>query len=124
MRLQFYPEPPDSTEEGAIQSFIRKDLKKRPDLRLLVEDFFDKVRNAQSLDPFFRNQTIAPLKYINGDLYEMRIPQKRGGGVVRIYFIKHPGDDGLLVLLDGELKKDTAPGKTGRAEKRMKDYLK
>jgi hypothetical protein len=115
MKLMFYPEQLDSKKEGLVQEFIRKVLKKHNDLRLRVEKFFEKVRESKSLDPFYKDDTIAPLRGI----LEMRIPKTRSGGVVRIYFCKHPKIMDLLVLLDAELKKDTEPSKVDRALERL-----
>lgn len=121
MKLMFYPKPLDSKEEGLVQEFIRKDLKKRYDLRLLVDVFFEKVRKSNSLDPFYADETIEPLKK---GIEEMRIPKTRKGGVVRIYFCKHPQTPDLLVLLDAELKKDTQPSKIDRAIERLYNFQK
>jgi hypothetical protein len=121
MRFLYYPKHLYPEDEGDVETFIRKDLKKRLDLRSLVDDFRQKVQGATSLQPFYDDETI---KYLAKDgIFEMRIPKTKSGGVVRIYFCHHPKIENVLVLLDAELKHDRTPQKTDRAKDRMKIFL-
>ncbi len=117
----FYPQHLNPNEEGSVKEFIRKDLKKYNDLRLLVQKFLDRVYASGSLQPFFNDETISPLSYCG--IFEMKIPKTRKGGVVRIYFCYHCKIDKLLVLLDAELKHEKVPGKIDRAIERMKIFV-
>lgn len=121
MKFSFYPKHLHPEEEGDVETFIRKELQKRPDLRLLVNKFLDRIRKTESFEPFYQDETI---EYLAGDeIYEMRIPKTRSGGVVRIYFVMHPQVDGLLVLLDAEIKHGKPGKRKGRAKERKKTFL-
>ena len=116
-----YPDYDVGEPGSLIKRLIKKDLKRRYDLALGVENFLKKVEKAETLTPFEDSDEII---YLANDCYfEMRIPKTRTGGVVRIYFIKHPNDSKLLVLLDGELKKGKELKIKDRVKKRKFNFL-
>ena len=119
MKLIWYPSYLENDTESSVKVFIRKDLAKYHDLRLRVESFLKKMEVLQDLQPLFSSEQLAPVR--NG-LYEMRIPPQRRGGVVRIYYCTGLVEKSTLVLLDAEFKKETAPGRTETALKRMATY--
>jgi putative component of toxin-antitoxin plasmid stabilization module len=120
LRLEYYPEDAEPNCEGYVKEFLRKDLKKRRDLRSRVESFFAKLETMKDLGPLFRSGQLASL----GDgLYEMRIPPVAHGGVVRIYYCECPNDSLRMMLLDAELKHEKAASRHDAARKRMVRYL-
>jgi hypothetical protein len=75
-------------------------------------------RRNGSLDLMLKSDQIGQL----GDgLYEMRIPKSKRGGVVRIYFCYSESNRQELILLDSELKHETAPSKLKIARKRLRE---
>jgi len=120
VKLVWYPSYLENDDDASVKAFIRKDLAKYQDLRLRVDSFLKKLAVLQDLQPLFSSEQLAP---VHDGLYEMRIPQRRRGGVVRIYYCIGQDDKDTLVLLDAELKKETAPGRTETALKRMGLYL-
>lgn len=120
MKYSWYPLFLDPTAKEKVQIFIQKDLKKYHDLQLRVRDFLALVKKTENLEPYYKSQEISKL---DGALQEMRIPPRRRGGVVRIYFCLNPEDSQEIMLLDAELKHETAPGRTDIAKKRLKEYL-
>jgi hypothetical protein len=120
VKLIWYPDFLESNEGASVKAFIRKELAQYPDLRLRVEAFLEKLKVLLDPQPLFKSEHLAPLG--NG-LFEMRIPKRRRGGVVRIYYCVGKDDQKTWVLLDAELKHETAPGRTGTAHRRMAIYL-
>ena len=120
MKLIWYPDFLESFEGASVQAFISKELAKYPDLRLRVETFLKKLQALQDPQPLFNSEQLAPL---GAGLFEMRVPKRRRGGVVRIYYCVGKDDLKTWVLLDAELKHETAPGRTETALKRMAIYL-
>jgi len=109
--IEYYPEDIGGQDVARIKKFVQKGLSKRRDLKILVEKFLQKVEESSSLQPFFDSQQVVALEFVTMNygrektrLYEMRIPPKRSGGVVRIYFIQCKDDDRRILLLDGEIK--------------------
>ena len=120
MRFSWYPQFLEPDAQAKVQKFIQKDLKKYPDLVIRVREFLISVEKVENLDSYYKSEEMAKLE---GALHEMRIPPKRRGGVVRIYFCVNPEDSRELMLLDAELKHETKPGRTDTAEHRLKEYL-
>lgn len=111
MIIEYYPEDIGDQDAARIKKFVQKGLSKRRDLKLLVEKFLKKVEESSTLQPFLDSGQISTLELVHMNygrektrLYEMRIPPKRSGGVVRIYFIQCKDDDKRILLLDGEIK--------------------
>jgi putative component of toxin-antitoxin plasmid stabilization module len=120
VKLIWYPSYLENDEKASVKAFIRKDLAKYPDLRLRVKTFLDRLKDLQDLQPLFNSEQLAP---VHDGLFEMRIPPRRRGGVVRIYYCVGQDDSKTFVLLDAELKHETDPGRTGTALKRMATYI-
>lgn len=120
MRLTWYPQHLDPSASAKVKEFFTKELKKHADLRERVGSFLENIAKVNDLQLLFEAEKIAPL---SGGLYEMRIPPRRRGGVVRIYYCHDPVDYQTLYLLDAELKHETAPGRTDTAKKRMNEYF-
>ncbi len=120
MIIKFFPAEIEPDKEGAVQVFIRKNLAKRPNLQLRVKEFLKKVDEVDDLSPFFKNESITPIK---DDLYEMRIPKRSKKGVVRIYFCFHPENPMILILLEAELKHKKEAMNKETAMKRLKIYM-
>ncbi len=119
MKFIWYPVFLDPEANPKVETFIQKDLKKYPDLVLRVRDFLKAIGTVRSLDQYYKTEEISKLK---GGLLEMRIPPRRKGGVVRIYFCVNPEDSQEIILLDAELKHETAPGRTNPATQRLREY--
>jgi len=115
----WYPIFLDPEASPKVQTFLTKDLKKYPDLVLRVRTFLKAVEKVSTLLPYYKSEE---MKKIEGDLHEMRIPQRRRGGVVRIYFCVNPHDSQELILLDAELKHETEPGRIQTALQRLRQY--
>ena len=120
LKFSWYPHFLDPDATAKVQKFIQKDLKKYPALLLRVHDFLSAVEKVENLDSYYKSEEMAKL---DGALHEMRIPPKRRGGVVRIYFCVNPEDSREIMLLDAELKHETKPGRTDTANCRLKEYL-
>jgi hypothetical protein len=120
MRFDWYPENLDPPAEAAVKRFITKDLKKQAELLMRVKEFLKKVQDADDLQPFFSAGTMGAL---SSGLFEMRIPPRRNGGVVRIYFCRNPKDKGCLVLLDAEFKNETAGARIDVARDRLSKFM-
>ena len=110
MRVEYYSEDKNK-EDTRFKKFLKKDLQKRKDLKILVESFIVKVTDSKTLDPFLATEEISSLELIRTRegkeetrLHEMRIPKARKGGVVRIYFIQSKYNSSCILLLDGEVK--------------------
>lgn len=119
MKLIWYPAFLESDEGASVKAFIRKDLAKHQDLRLRVEAFLAQLKDLQDPQPLFNTEQLAPVR---DGLFEMRIPKRRRGGVVRIYYCFDNDDRKTWVLLDAELKHETAPARTDTALQRMALY--
>jgi len=119
MTFTWYLQNIDPDEAPSVEAFIEKDLKKRPDLYSLVHKFLKRIKQTECLDEYYKTKQLYKLE---GQLHEMRIPIKRRGGVVRIYFCYNPEDSLNLILLDAELKHKTKPERLDNAKKRLKQY--
>jgi hypothetical protein len=83
MRFSWYPHFLNPDAHAKVQKFIQKDLKKHPDLVIRVRKFRISLEKVENRDSSYKSEEMAMLE---GALHEMRIPPKRRGGVVRIYF--------------------------------------
>lgn len=119
MTFTWYPQNIDPEEAPSVEVFIEKDLKKRHDLYSLVNKFLKRIKQTECLDEYYKTKQLYKLE---GQLHEMKIPKKRPGGVVRIYFCYNPEDSLNLILLDAELKHKTKPERLDNAKKRLKQY--
>ncbi|HQL06034.1 MAG TPA: hypothetical protein PLU33_12950 [Treponemataceae bacterium] len=119
MTFTWYPQFLDAEAAPKVKEFLDKELKKRPDLYQLTKDFLKKLKKVESLDEYYKTEIMEKL---DGHLHEMKIPKKRPGGVVRIYFCYNPEDSLNLILLDAELKHKTKPERLDNAKKRLNQY--
>lgn len=111
MKILYYPDPLDDTNEGGpIRRFIKNLSKERPPkLWNLVKDVFEKVENAENLDFFIRNSIVKRLGNVGEPIFEFRIPPgKKKGGVVRIYFCYQKDNSNNLILLSAEKKEESS----------------
>nr|WP_321305695.1 hypothetical protein [uncultured Sphaerochaeta sp.] len=111
MTIEYYPLTAKDEGFSRIEKFVRKELRKRKDLAILVQEFLKRVKKSSTLQAFKDVEEIADLEFAttcNGRdkvrLQEMRIPIQRKGGVVRIYFIESRYSKNKLLLIDGEIK--------------------
>ena len=119
MEFEWYPQYMDPDAKAQVQSFIHKKLAKHKELYVQVLEFLRKLKETEELETFY---TSGWLKQLSGGLHEMRIPPRRPGGVVRIYFSFNPLKEHSLLILDAELKKDREAEKTDTASKRLTEY--
>ncbi|ACR80643.1 hypothetical protein [Kosmotoga olearia] len=122
LKIYYYPEPLLDRRRKPVKFFLNDLKKKRPALHKKVDLQIKKLMRANIFifNEMIKNKNIYPL----GDgLYELRVPKRAKGGVVRLYFMFSPWEEEALILLDAELKKqDSASTKT--ALTRQKDVLK
>jgi hypothetical protein len=100
-----------------VEKFLSSLRKKRPDLWSLVDQQMRSIRHLATLEPLVKTEVVGNLKGRKAPLWEFRIPKRRPGGVVRIYFCYRTEEPGCIILLDAELKKGTVAN-TFLAEKR------
>lgn len=131
MNLKFYPGLEDvdlrcgyDETRGYVGKAL-KDLSKRySDVFLRVNVFFNKLENVKKIDEYLKNEEI--YQFPGTDLFEMRIPKQRKGGVFRIYFCFSLEDDKSddLILLDAEMKHKKQPMRLNNAKDKLKEYYK
>ena len=122
LKIYYYPEPLLYRRRKPVKYFLDDLKEERPVLHKKVDFQIKKLirGNIFTFNEMIMNKNIYPL----GDgLYELRVPKRAKGGVVRIYFMFSPWEEEALILLDAELKKqDSASTKV--ASMRQKDVLK
>lgn len=66
---------------------------------------------------------VSNISYSKYPLFEFRIPPRRRGGVVRLYFAHKRGNPNTIVILSAEFKKksEAKPEKIKQAEKRYQE---
>ena len=102
-----------------------KDLSKyHKDVFEKVRAFLTKLKGAARLQDYITAEEI--YRFPGADLYEMRIPKQRRGGVFRIYFCPslEEGKTNELILLDAEFKHKKEPMRLDSARKILKQYYK
>lgn len=131
MNLKFYPGLDNvdlnkeyDTSKGRVGKEL-KDLSKRyKDVYLRVKAFLENLKSVKDLEEYKKNEEI--YQFPGTDLYEMRIPKQRRGGVFRIYFCfsleNNKTED--LILLDAEMKHKKEPKRLNNAKKIIKEYYK
>lgn len=131
MDFQFFPDQvPHSSEteydseKGDAGRELKKLAKKDRQLYLTVKTFLNKVKQTNDLTPFLQTKEIYHFPCDKNELYEMRIPKQRKGGVFRIYFCKSIKSDekNTLILLCAELKHKKEPMKLNNAVELLKKY--
>ena len=129
MNFKFYPgfdnadfEKGYDTAKGCVGKEL-KDLSKRyRDVFLKVCTFLEKLKDTKNLQEYINAEEI--YQFPGTDLYEMRIPKQRRGGVFRIYFCfsleQKKSED--LILLDAEFKHKKKPMRLDNAKEKIKEY--
>lgn len=129
MNLLFYPgldsvdlERGYNEVKGATGKAIKDLCKHHKDIYLKVKFFFRRLKDVHDLEEYLKVEEI--LQFHGTDLYEMRIPKQRRGGVFRIYFCFSLEQDKTedLILLDAELKHKTKPMRLESAKEKLKAY--
>jgi putative component of toxin-antitoxin plasmid stabilization module len=117
LKIVYYPEPLQNEGKKHVKSFLNELKNKHPDLHKKVDFEFKKIIKGKYFifKEMINNGVITNL---GKGLYELRVPKRAKGGVVRIYFMFNPMERETLILLDAELKKQKAAS-TETALKRM-----
>ncbi|MGC9384405.1 MAG: hypothetical protein ACP5D6_07390 [Kosmotogaceae bacterium] len=107
MKIVFYPEPLQNEGKKHVKSFLNELKNKHPDLHKKVDFEFKKIIKGKY---FIFKEMISNgvITNLGKGLYELRVPKRAKGGVVRIYFMFSPMERETLILLDAELKKQKA----------------
>lgn len=124
MKIIHYPDQDDLDDKsGVIGRFFKILKKQRPDLWVLVREVMEKVKKSPDLELFKRQKIVDHISYSKFPLYEFRIPPKKSGGVVRLYFAHKENDPKVIVILSAELKKEkkASPEKIKQAEQRYQE---
>lgn len=123
MRIIYYPEGSEST--GPVRKLIKQLKKNRPDLFALTQSTLQRVERELDLESLISQEQVAPI-HSKKPIYEFRIPPKKPGGVVRLYFCYKKDDPNTIVILSGELKKRTRsdPEKINQAKQRYEEASK
>lgn len=129
MFFVFYPEvteifqefPLDSQPRGTVAKEIKRLSRIQRDLYLRVTDFLKNLEVIEDVQSYF---DLGYFYNLRDGLYEMRIPPERKGGVFRIYFCYEDlsVDSKTLILLDAELKHETAAKRLDAAKGKLKQY--
>lgn len=129
MFFVFYPEvteifqefPLDSQPRGTVAKEIKRLSRIQRDLYLRVRDFLKNLEVIEDVQSYF---DLGYFYNLRDGLYEMRIPPERKGGVFRIYFCYEDlsVDSKTLILLDAELKHETAAKRLDVAKNKLKQY--
>ena len=129
MFFVFYPEvteifqefPLGSQPRGTVAKEIKRLSRIQRDLYLRVRDFLKNLEVIEDVQSYF---DLGYFYNLRDGLYEMRIPPERKGGVFRIYFCYEDlsVDSKTLILLDAELKHETAAKRLDAAKDKLKQY--
>lgn len=131
MVLRFYPgldaaDLKDGYNEakGCVGKELKDLSKYHKDVFEKVRAFLTKLKGAERLQDYITAEEIS--RFPGTDLYEMRIPKQRRGGVFRIYFCSslEEGKTNELILLDAEFKHKKEPMRLDSARKKLKQYYK
>jgi len=123
MVIHYWPYPLEAEDApGSVHGFIDGLAKDEPVLFALVAQTLTTLgRDGNDLDSILQSWS-ERMKTKSCPLWELRIPPKRTGGVVRLYFCFDPDNHGGIVILDGEVKKNNnaKPQHEARAKSRCK----
>ena len=129
MNLLFYPGLDSADKQGgydeingAVGKAIKDLSRHHQEIFFRVKSFFEKLEKVANLQEYIKVGEI--YQFPGSDLYEMRIPKQRRGGVFRIYFCFSLEKDGNrdLILLDAELKHKKKPMRLENAKSKLKEY--
>ena len=125
MKVLFWPYWNQADEgTGNLEGFLTK-LKlqaKHPKLYALAKATVRKAGDPGGLEAQRQSGYAAKLRH-ESDLWEFRIPPKRRGGVLRIYFCILSKPSECIVCLDSELKKraNSSGQKVDSARQRLRE---
>lgn len=122
MKVVYFPDRKDS--KGPVIRFLEKLKKERPELWTLVDQTLKKVERSSSLDDLIRQRWVGHLKKIKAPIFEFRIPPRKQGGVIRLYFAYKENDSSTIVILSAERKQgknEANKDDIKSAEKRYKE---
>jgi len=117
-----YYRPGRPNTSSPIQSALRKIGSKRPEL---FAKFSSTVRSIE-VDGLAHLRDTQPdwvkrLRHLDEPIWELRIPPKRKGGVLRGYYFQVSNDE--ICILDVQLKKSDDKAETGAAVARYHEMM-
>lgn len=120
MKIVLFPEglPEEDTPIYELLKSLERD---HPKEAAKFKSIKNKLENSTDMTIFNQLRKIGHIEHLEDGLWEFRIPPKKKGGVLRIYFCFSKNERQKIVLLDGELKKRKKPNTT-TAMKRLKAY--
>ncbi len=123
MKVTFYPGHEEVDDLHGPVGKLFKDLKKYPILFRLVKDTLADVKKpaVTNLEDFVKTQWVSRLSHVKEPLYEFRIPPRRKGGVVRLYFA-YAQDKGSIKIYSGEIKIGDGEADGAKIESAIKRY--
>ncbi len=102
VKIGYYPgKPEEDPVDASTRKWIEKLKRKKPDLYSIAMKVLKKMEESDSLQPFIDQGIVAQL---SNPLWEIKIPKKKAGGVVRLYFCKVPHREGYIHILEHEIK--------------------
>jgi len=120
MKIVLFPERlPD--EDTPIYELLKSLERDHPREAALFKSIKNKLENSTDMTKFDQLRKLGYIERLKDELWEFRIPPKKKGGVLRIYFCFSKIERQKIVLLDGELKKRKRANTT-TAMKRLKAY--
>ena len=127
MKVLFWPYWKATNEAaGSLEDFLSKLKlrKKYPKLLALAKSTVKRAGNPEGLLALRENGWAAKLRNEN-DIWEFRIPPRRKGGVLRIYFCLLGAPSESIICLDAELKKEveSSSQKISSARNRYREII-
>ena len=127
MLIEKYPDTRIDTEKELKELLSKLDIEGYPDVYALCESTLKDVMKSGNLDALFAPGIVRKLKNNKTyKIFEFRIPPKRRGGVLRIYFCYKSEDNSKIIILGSEFKKEVSSNseKIKQAKKRYNDINK
>ena len=124
MKIIHYPEHAFEKESGSVGRFLKNLRKDRPDLWSMVNRTLNSVADGtNNLERLKSQGWVGNISYSKYSLFEFRIPPRKKGGVVRLYFAHKKGTPKTIVILSAELKKksEVRSEKIKQAEQRYQE---
>lgn len=123
MHVIYYPDRENLLDKsGSIGRVFKNLQQKRPDLWALTRSIIMEVEDSPDLEKWKRQGYI---KKIHSDfpIFEFKIPPKKQGGVVRLYFARKKNNPNSIIILSAELKRQSkaSPEKIKQAETRYQE---
>lgn len=104
MKIVLYPEglPDKSTPIYELLKSLERD---HPREVALFKSVKKELESSSDMTKFDLLKKLGYIEHLKGELWEFKIPPKKKGGVLRIYFCFSKIERQKIVLLGGELKK-------------------